>query len=185
MNKVQLEITEHQDGIDFLIKNFDDLGILTIQKLKEFALKRNGYFRDELKQFGIKRKFNEKQLYQIFELLELNITIMKSLQIEIDTSITDLIVNFGKYKGWKWSNVPLNYLQWIYEQNENKFADEEIKRRKNIPINIDNEIIQMGMHKGQKWIDVPLDYLEWLLTQFDEKHDYHKYANLALNQKIQ
>ena len=136
MNKIQLEIIEHDDGMDFLINNFDELGILTIQKLKEFALKRNGYFRYDLKQFGIKRKRNKKQLLQIFELLELDITIMKSSNIEIDTSIPNLIVDFGKYKGWKWN-------------------------------------------------DVPTDYLEWILTKFDEEHEYHKYANFALTQKIQ
>ena len=184
MNKVQLEITEHQNGINFVINNFNSLGILTVQKLKEFALKRNGYFRYDLKQFGIKRKLTEKELYQIFELLELNVTITKSSKIEKDTSSATLIVDFGKYKGWEWSNVPLNYLQWIYEQNENKFAYEEIKRRENLPLDIGDKTIPIGKYKGQKWIDVPTDYLEWLLTKFDEKHEYHKYANLALNQKI-
>ena len=79
----------------------------------------------------------------------------------------------------------INNFKWIYQQNENKFAYEEIKRRENTPLDIANETIPIGKYKSQKWIDVPIDYLEWILTKFDEEHEYHKYANLALNQKNQ
>jgi len=184
INKVQLEVTEHNEGIDFIINNFNDLDIFTIQKLKEFALKRNGYFRYDLQQFGIKRKLNEKQLLQIFEVLELNITIIQSSKIEEDTSIANRIVRFGKYKGDKWCNIPLNYLEWLYAQNENKFAYEEIKRRKNLPLDIENETIKMGKYKGIRWINVPTDYLEWILNKYEDEHEYHKYANIVLNQRF-
>ena len=202
MNKVQLEITEHQDGIDFLINNFNNLGILTIQKLKEFALKRNGYFRYDLKQFGIKRKLNEKELLQIFELLELDITILRFSKLEKNLSntnrlvnfkkyieekfsITKMIVNFGTHKGNRWSNVPFSYLEWIYTQNKNKFAYEEMKRRKNTPLYIENETIQIGEHKGKKWIDVPTDYLQWILSTFENEDTNYKFAKIILSQRKQ
>ena len=184
MNEAQLKVIEHNDGIDFIINNFNNLDILTIQNLKEFALKRNGYFREDLKQFGIRRKLNEKQLLQIFELLEINITIIKSSKKEEDTSIGEMIIDFGKYKGDKWSNIPFNYLQWLYTQNENRFAYEEIKRRKDRPFDIENEIIKVGKYKDEKWIHLPTDYLEWILNQFEEKHEYHKYANIVLNERF-
>jgi uncharacterized protein (DUF3820 family) len=175
---------EHLNGVDFLIKNYMDLGILTIQKLKEFALNRNGYFRHDLKQFGIKRKLNKKDILQIFERLDINVNIIASSEKNEDNSISNEIVDFGKYKGLRWSNIPLNYLEWLWNVNENKFAYGEIKRRKNALLDIENIAIGIGKYKGQKWINVPTDYLEWILTKFDDEHETYKFAKTVLNQRI-
>jgi uncharacterized protein (DUF3820 family) len=161
-----------------------DLGILTIQKLKEFALNRNGYFRHDLKQFGIKRKLNEKDILHIFEQLDINVNIIVSSEKNEDNFMSNQIVDFGKYKGFIWSNVPLRYLEWLWSVNENKFAYEEIKRRKNAPLDIENIAIGIGKYKGQKWINVPTDYLEWILTRFDTEHETYKFAKTVLTQGI-
>ena len=184
LNIVKLEIIEHTRGVDFLIKNYTDLGVLTVQKLKDFALKRNGYFRYDLKQFGIKRKLNEKDILQIFEVLEINVIIIETSQKHEENSISNQIVDFGKFKGLKWCDVPLNYLEWIWNKNENKFAYEEIKRRKTAPLDIENITIGIGKYKGQKWINVPTDYLEWILTKFDKEHETYKFAKTVLNQRV-
>lgn len=186
MNIVKLEVIEHQNGVDFLIKNYTDLGILTIQKLEKLALNRNGYFRHDLKQFGVKRKLNKKDILQIFELLDINVDIIKSSEKNEDNSISNQIVNFGKYKGFRLSNVPLNYLNWLWNdnKNKNKFAYEEIKRRENTSLDIENTTIELKKYKGEKWINVPTDYLEWILTDFDIEDENYKFANSVLNQRF-
>ena len=161
-----------------------DLGILTTLKFKNFALNRNGYFRYDLKQFGVKRKLKKKDILQIFEHLDINANIIESSEQNEDNFISNKIVNFGKYKGLKWSNIPLNYLEWLWNESENKFAYEEIKRRKNAPLDIENIAIGIGKYKGQKWINIPTDYLEWILTKFDDGDETYKFAKIVLNQRI-
>lgn len=184
MNIVKLEIIEYLNGVDFLIKNYKDLGILTIQKLKDFSLNRNGYFRHDLKQFGIKRKFNKKNILQIFELLDINVDIVVTSEKNEDNSMSNQIVDFGKYKGLNWSDIPLNYLKWIWNENENKLAYAEIKRRKNAPLDIENTTIGIGKYKGQKWINVPTDYLEWILIELNAEDENYKFANSVLNKRF-
>ena len=189
MNIVKLEIIEHLNGVDFLIKNYMDLGILTIQKLKEFALNRNGYFRHDLKQFGIKRKLNEKDILQIFEHLDINVNIITNSKNNEQKIILTKTVDFGQYKGEKWINVPTDYLEWILTEFDDKhktykFAYGEIKRRINIPLDIENIAIETGAYKGQKWINIPTDYLEWILTAFNNEHKDYKFANAVLNQRF-
>ncbi len=181
MNKVQLVINEHNSGINFKIQNINELDTKTVSILQNFAIKRNGYFRHDLAQFDIKRKLSQKDVLQIFELLELDIEVIEDKEEPKNlTSITQEIVDFGKYKGFKWADVPLTYLEWSYKENDNKNAYAEIKRRQYAPVDIKNEIIKFGKFKGRKWIDLPVDYLKWVLHQFTADKEAHKFSKLAL-----
>ena len=90
------------------------------------------------------------------------------------------IIDFGKYKGKSWKDVPMEYLQWLYKKTENPFAYTEIKRRENIPFNIEQEVINFGQYKGLKWINLPVDYLEWIIKTFDNANEKYKIAKLVL-----
>jgi len=183
MIKIQLEVIEKTNGVDFIMKNFNDLPLSTIKELKTFALKRDGYFRYDLQQFGIKRRLNVTQILQIFEALEMNVTLIETPQEMEESPLCNQRIDFGKYKDFKWKEIPLNYLKWLYKENENKFAYEEMKRRKNRLPDIKTETIKIGKYKGRKWIDVPIDYLEWIVTDFHEEHEIHKFAKATLNAK--
>lgn len=187
MNKVKLVIQEHQSGVDFKIQNIDELDSKIVEELEAFAVKRNGYFRHDLARFDIKRKLNQKQVLQIFELLDITVEIVDD---DINdgnsvsfTSASQETVDFGKYKGFRWCDIPLPYLEWIYKENENNYAYVEIKRRQHSPQEIENEIIKFGKYKEQKWINLPINYLEWVLNQFSEDKEAHKFAKLALKYK--
>ncbi len=184
MNKVKLTIKEHGSGVDFQILNLDKLDTKTVEELKNFALKRNGYFRHDLARFDIKRKLTQKQILQIFELLEITADVIEDDKSSVEvTPASQRIIDFGKYKGFLWSDVPLSYLEWIYKENENIYALSEIKRRENTAVNIENEIIKFGKFKGQQWIKLPNDYLAWLLNQFSKDKEAHKFAKLVLEYK--
>ena len=153
------------------------------------------FFRYDLQQFGIRRKLDKKQILQIFELLEIETEIVKTIVMDEDDSIKNQIVDFGKYKGDRWCDIPLNYLKWLYSKNQNGFAYAEIKRRKYALPDIENTTIHIGKYKGEKWINIPTYYLEWLLTRFekeDEKElkmededEIYRFAKAVLNKRIQ
>ena len=181
MNKVQLVINPYNSGVKFKILNIDKLDTSTLSILENFAIKRNGYFRRDLAQFDIKRKLSQKDVLQIFELLELDVEVMQDDKASTDMiSIMQEFIDFGKYKGFKWADVPLTYLEWIYKENENQHAYAEIKRRQFSPVDIENKTIEFGKYKGRKWVDLPVDYLEWALQQFTADKEAHKFSKLAL-----
>jgi uncharacterized protein (DUF3820 family) len=185
MNKAKLTLYEHKSGVNFKIKNINQLDIQTIEKLKNFALKRGGYFRQDIAKFDIKRKLNQKQILQVFELLEIAVEIIDDNENSTkDYPTSQEIVNFGKYKGYKWCDIPLTYLKWLYKENENVFAYTEIKRRETTnTINIENEIIRFGKFRGEKWINLPIDYLQWAINKFPKDREEHKIAKIALSKK--
>ncbi len=184
MSKVKLVVYEHQDGVDFKIKNINDLTHKTIEKLRVFATKRGGYFRQDLARFDIKRRLSQKDVLQIFELLEIDIEIVIDDEDNAkDYPASQRIVEIGKYKGFKWCDVPLTYLKWMYKETENNFAYAEIKRRRNAPRDIQNEVIKFGKHKGKRWINLPVDYLEWVINQFSDDKEEYKLAKQTLNKK--
>ena len=47
----------------------------------------------------------------------------------------DAVLNFGKFKGWKWRNIPHHYLRWIMQArhySEEDASDELLRREKSI-----------------------------------------------------
>ncbi len=181
MKKVKLTIDEHNYGVNFQIKNIEELDMETIALLQNFAIKRNGYFRKNLAKFDIKRKLPKKDILQVFELLELDFEIIEEQEsIENLTPVAEVIVEFGKYKGFKWKDVPLHYLEWLYKESENQHAYAEIKRRRHSSVDITDKVIKFGKFNGKKWVDLPEDYLQWALAQFSADKEAHKFAKLAL-----
>lgn len=181
MNLVKLSIHEHLCGVDFKIQNIGELDQKTIDKLQDFALKRNGYFRADLACFDIKRKLRQKQILQIFELLEISIEVVDAVAIPTEiTPASQKLIEFGKYKGFRWCDVPLNYLEWLYKENEDINAYGELKRRRDALLDIEKEIIKFGKHKGAEWIKLPQDYLEWVVNHFPRDQEAHKIAKHSL-----
>ena len=184
MTKAKLTLYEHRSGVNFRIKNINALDLETVEKLKSFALKRNGYFSHSKAKFDIKRKLNQKQILQVFELLEIEVEILADDENSIKNYPTSQeVINFGKYKGYKWCNIPLVYLKWLYKESENNFAYAEIKRRRTASINIENEIIRFGKFRGEKWINLPKNYLQWAINKFPADKEEHKIAKLVLSKK--
>ncbi len=183
MNKAKLTIYEHKSGVNFKIKNIDQLNIETIEKLKNFAIKRDGYFNQDRAKFDIKRKLNQKQILQVFELLEIDVEIVADEDSSKNYPVSQEKIDFGKYKGYKWCDIPLTYLKWLYKESENVLAYSEIKRRRSASINLENEVIRFGKFRGEKWINLPIDYLQWALNKFSPDKEEHKIAKLILSKK--
>jgi len=68
--------------------------------------------------------------------------------IELDDEI---ILTFGKYKDKKLSDVPIDYLKWLYQSNENKELSSFVKKMMDdIKIILDKD---EAKPKGRNWRD--------------------------------
>ena len=120
---VILELFQKATMADFSIKNYNDLDENTIQELIEFAESRGGFFREDLKRFSIRKRASIEYLQQIFSLSGIDVQILEPKAV-IDifassgNSLTppreaDEVIGFGKYKGQKWGEAPMEYLKWV------------------------------------------------------------------------
>ncbi len=118
---------------DFVIKNYDDLDAYTLQSLIEFSEDRGGFFREDLKRFSIRKRADRDYFLQIFKLAEIDVDIREPLQI-VDVFATqpkgletpreaDEIIGFGKHKGSRWGDLPLEYLKWVQGSMQGYSAD--------------------------------------------------------------
>jgi uncharacterized protein (DUF3820 family) len=112
-----------------------------------------------------------------------------------EVPIEDKIVEFGKYKGFTYKDVPQDYLVWLirnYDDKKSQLASAELKRRELLPkesivknSEIDRiriESISFGKYSGTKWCDIDSSYLEWLVNNFNNP-DVVKLAKLTLESR--
>ncbi len=118
---------------DFVIKNYDDLDAYTLQSLIEFSEDRGGFFREDLKRFSIRKRAERDYFLQIFKLAEIDVDIREPLEI-VDVFAArskglkspreaDEIIGFGKHKGSRWGDLPLEYLKWVQGSMQGYSAD--------------------------------------------------------------
>ena len=128
-----LELYQKSNMADFVIKNYDDLDAYTLQSLIEFSEDRGGFFREDLKRFSIRKRADRDYFLQIFKLAEIDVDIREPLQI-VDVFATQLkgletpreadeIIGFGKHKGNRWGDLPLEYLKWVQGSMQGYSAD--------------------------------------------------------------
>ncbi len=128
-----LELYQKSNMADFVIKNYDDLDAYTLQSLIEFSEDRGGFFREDLKRFSIRKRADRDYFLQIFKLAEIDVDIREPLQI-VDVFATQLkgletpreadeIIGFGKHKGSRWGDLPLEYLKWVQGSMQGYSAD--------------------------------------------------------------
>ena len=120
---IVLELYQKSMMADFVIKNYDDLDENAIQELIEFAESRGGFFREDLKRFSIRKRASIEYLQQIFKLSDIDVQILEPKRVvDIFASSgstfkapreSDEIIGFGKHKGQKWGELPMEYLKWV------------------------------------------------------------------------
>lgn len=121
--RVVLELYQKATMADFVIKNYDDLDENTLQELIEFSESRGGFFREDLKRFSIRKRAPIEYLQQIFALSGIDVQIVEPKKIvdiyaDKTSALTppreaDEIIGFGKHKGQKWGELPMEYLKWV------------------------------------------------------------------------
>ena len=177
MKKIKLFVKYTSSNVEF---RFTNIHKDIIHILQDFAIRRGGFFRYDLKKFSIHRKLNKQQLLQIFECMGINAEIIEENTRGEEGMLQNQKILYGRYRGYRWSEIPYDYLKVLYEHDENKYAYAEIKRRKFEKSKaIENLIIGFGKYRGLRWLELPKDYLRWLIANI-QNNKVAKLAQVAL-----
>jgi len=111
----------------------------------------------------------------------------------IKEKISDMAtINFGKFKGQKWTDLDESYLQWLstnLNSNDRQIAIAELESRKTAkksaktagpPKELDM-IIGFGKFRGRSWGELPNEYLTWVASNL--QGEASRYAKIALEWK--
>lgn len=133
-------------GTRFVIKNFKDTPDQELADLFNYLVKRGWHPFNHTGRFEIPKQLSAEQFTKLFNEDNLNTQIE---EIEQFNSSSELIANlfqsceekivwFGNYKGQKWSEMPLYYLQWLIRNSKN---DEIVEHAKAVYKWHENKII--------------------------------------------
>jgi uncharacterized protein (DUF3820 family) len=180
---IQLSVEPKEHETVFYIHNLKNLNSLTIEKLKNFAYNRQGFFSPGVAQMSVRKKWSQDIARQVLELLGFTVEFTFPVSQYTENLLCQQRVSFGFHQGKKWEEVPTNYLQWVLTTEENYnwyMAHTELKRR-NSSTQIDIEKrINYGKYKGTIWKDLPNEYLVWLVNNFEEDHPDYVFAKAAI-----
>jgi len=184
---IQLSYTQYKQHFTCKIENITQLSVETLKELEEFAASRSGKLDYACEAFTIPKRIELHHLQELFTLKGMDVFITEKeprSQRIADTAV----INFGKFKGTKWTDLEEDYLRWL-SQNINSddriIAISELQRREKSPSKIDpkelKEKIGFGKHRGQEWGELPKDYLIWVASSL--QGEAKRYAEVALLSK--
>lgn len=129
MNKAHLIFTKYPNSFSVHVQNLEELTVDQIQALESFVHIRDGVFDFDTYNFAIQKRldFNEFVTLLKFSSIDANCE-EKRLTAKQNSKI-----EFGKYKGMAYSDVPDSYLLWLksnYRGKDRDIIDSEISYRK-------------------------------------------------------
>ncbi len=128
MNKAHLIFTKHTNSFSVEIKNLEQLSVEQIQQLEHFVDSRNGLFDFNTYSFVIKKKIEFYEFVSLMKHLEID----NYCEEKILITQTKERIDFGKYKGMQYKEVPDSYLIWLksnYRGKDRSIIDKELKNR--------------------------------------------------------
>ncbi len=128
MNKAHLIFTKHTNSFSVQIKNLEQLSVEQIQELEHFVDNRKGLFDFNTYSFVIKKKI---EFYEFVSLMN-HLGIDNYCEEKILITETKARIDFGKYKGMQYNEVPDSYLIWLkstYRGKDRSNIDNELKNR--------------------------------------------------------
>ena len=128
MNKAHFIFTRYPHSFSVHVKNLEKLSVEQIQSIETFVNARNGVFDFETYTFVIQKKleFDEFTALIKYSLPESTYE-EKKLKIQQKAK-----VEFGKYKGMFYSDLPDSYLLWLksnYRGKDREIVDAELNFR--------------------------------------------------------
>jgi uncharacterized protein (DUF3820 family) len=184
---IRLSYTQYQKQFVCKVENLNELSVETLHKLESFAQKRSGKFDYTTESMTIPKRIELQHLQELFMLsgLDVFITELQPKKQRISDSAT---INFGKFKGTKWTDLEEDYLRWLSSNikgDAKETALAELERRKTNPTKKDpkelKDKIGFGKYRGREWGDLPKDYLSWVASNL--KGEASRYAEVVLSYK--
>lgn len=121
------------------VDNLEQLSVDQIKKILDFVQKRRGFFDFETYEFKIQKKMDFKEFKVLCEDAKLEV-VLKEFEgkqqlhknIQNENVQTDTKIDFGKYKGKFFKELPDSYIIWLRRNYVGKFKDiivQEYKKR--------------------------------------------------------
>lgn len=162
---IKLTYTQYPRYFRCKIENINELSVQNLQELEAFASARSGQLDYQSESFIIPKRIEIQYLQELFNLkgIEVFITEQEPQKYKISQNAT---INFGKFKGQKWSDLDEEYLKWLSQNlssDDRQTALNELSQRKKSPVPPKHdETVMFGKYKGEKWEDLPTPYLQWV-----------------------
>ncbi|OIP55777.1 MAG: hypothetical protein AUK54_03365 [Helicobacteraceae bacterium CG2_30_36_10] len=128
MAKAHFIFTQHANSFSVYIKNLEQLSVEQIQQIENFVKNRNGLFDFNTYSFVIKKKIE----FHEFVSLLWHVEIDSICEEKVLFAETKARIDFGKYKGMQYNEVPDAYLIWLksnYRGKDRTIIDNELKNR--------------------------------------------------------
>ncbi|WP_457744005.1 putative quorum-sensing-regulated virulence factor [Sulfurimonas sp.] len=128
MMKAQLIFTKNRNSFTVFIKNLEELSVEQIQVFQKFCDLRHGYFDFDRYSFTIQKNFTFSEFVKIIKSLEIDAKIFENLALQKSSKK----INFGKFKGMLYSELPDSYLSWLkhnYSGEDREIISKELKNR--------------------------------------------------------
>ncbi len=162
---IKLSYTQYARQFICKIENIKELSILSLQKLEDFAAQRSGKLDYDKESIIIPKRIELQYLQELFKLKDIEVFITEKEAKKTAVSQTATI-NYGKFKGQKWTELSDDYLQWVSQNinsEDRQIAIAELERRKTKAVpQKRKEIISFGKHRGELWEELPTAYLQWV-----------------------
>ena len=128
MKKAHLIFTRYPHSFNVHVKNLEELTVEQIQSLEAFVNARNGVFDFNTYTFAIQKRLEFDEFVSLIENSSIEATcIEKQLKVQQKAK-----VEFGKYKGMFYSDLPDSYLLWLksnYRGKDREIVDAELNFR--------------------------------------------------------
>jgi hypothetical protein len=124
----KLIFTKYHDSFIVEVKNMELLEVLQIKQLQDFVKIRKGIFDFQTYSFKINKKIQYTDFIDLLKHLNIDANIEENI-LKVKQNIK---VDFGKYKGMFFSELPDSYLLWLKSSYMGKNRDDidvEIKSR--------------------------------------------------------
>jgi len=128
MIKPQFIFTKQQNSFSVHIENLEKLSVEQIQAIEVFVSARNGIFDFESYTFVIQKKIEFDEFISLINHSSIN----AKCEEKIVLIKTDAKIEFGKYKGMSYNEIPDSYLLWLkanYRGKDRDTVDIELQTR--------------------------------------------------------
>lgn len=187
---INLSYTQYSKKFICKIENINELSVQTLQTLEDFASSRSGSLDYEKESFSIPKRIEIQHLRELFKLKELDVFITEK-EAQTNFIANTATINFGKFKGTKWSELETPYLTWLTKNlnsDDRQTAIAELERRKSISSEDKQKKVEVkelkmmigfGKFRGRTWGELPKDYLLWVASNL--QGEAKRLAEIALN----
>ena len=162
---IKLTYTQYPRYFSCKIENINELSVGTLKQLESFAAERSGRVDYEKEVIIIPKHVELQYLQELFTLKGLNVFLTEK-EPQVQQISDNATINFGKFKGQKWTDLSEDYLQWLsnnINSDDRLTAQAELQRRKEKKVSEKrNDVISFGKHKGELWEELPTPYLQWV-----------------------